>query len=92
MIQNADNIELRSEAVQEILGRPPKWIIRWGITVILIIIAGIFIGSYFVKYPEVIASTIEVSTENLPAHLVARSSGKIDSLFVKENESVQDGG
>ena len=23
-------IELKSPAVQEILGRPPRWIIRWG--------------------------------------------------------------
>jgi hypothetical protein len=37
-----ENIELRSEEVQEILGRPPQWIIRWGITIIFIIVAGLF--------------------------------------------------
>jgi hypothetical protein len=26
-----DNIELRSESVQDILTQPPHWMIRWGI-------------------------------------------------------------
>ena len=40
-----DKIELRSEEVQEILGRPPHWMISYGITVIFIVILAIFIGS-----------------------------------------------
>jgi len=82
-------VELRSPAVQEILGRPPRWIIRWGITVILLIIGGIFIGSYFIKYPDVVAATIEVTTENLPAQLVARTTGKLDTLFVANNQPIE---
>ena len=30
--------ELRSEEVQEILGRPPRWILRWGITLLFSVI------------------------------------------------------
>ena len=81
--------QLKSPAVQEILGRPPQWIIRWGITVILIVIAGLFVGSYFFKYPDVVSTTIEVTTENLPVQLVARATGKIDTLFVTDNEIVE---
>jgi HlyD family secretion protein len=85
------NVELKSPAVQEILGRPPRWIIRWGITVILIIISGIMVGTYFFKYPDIIPATIEVSTENLPAQLVARATGKLDTLFIADNETVEKG-
>jgi len=84
-------VELKSPAVQEVLGRPPQWIIRWGITVILIVIAGLFVGSYFFKYPDVVSATVEVTTENLPVQLVARATGKIDSLFIADNEIVEDG-
>lgn len=83
-----DKIELRSEEVQEILGRPPHWMISSGITVIFIVIAGVFIGSYFFKYPDVLNATIVVTTENLPAGVVARTSGRIDTLFVKEKQKV----
>jgi HlyD family secretion protein len=80
---------LKSPPVQEILGRPPRWIIRWGITVIMVVIAGLFVGSYFFKYPDVVTATIEVTTENLPVQLVARATGKIDTLFVADNEVVE---
>lgn len=83
-----DKIELRSEEVQEILGRPPHWMISSGISVIFIVILAIFIGSYFFKYPDVLNATIVVTTENLPAGVVARTSGRIDTLFVKEKQKV----
>ena len=53
---NIEKIEPKSEQVSEILGKPPKWLIRWGISVIFIIIAGLFVGSYFFKYPEVLTA------------------------------------
>jgi HlyD family secretion protein len=83
------NIELRSEEVQEILGRPPRWIIRWGVTVIFMVIAGLFAGSYFFKYPEVITAPIVVTTENLPVGVIAKTTGRIDVLLVKEKQAVQ---
>jgi multidrug efflux pump subunit AcrA (membrane-fusion protein) len=82
-------IELKSPAVQEVLGRPPRWIIRWGITVILVVIAALFVGSWFFKYPDVVSATIEVTTENLPVSLVARATGKLEALFVADNEIVE---
>jgi len=86
-----ENIELRSESVQEILGRPPRWIIRWGISIIFIVITGLIIGSYFFKYPDVITATITVTTENLPAGLMAKTTGRIDSIFVSEKQLVKKG-
>jgi HlyD family secretion protein len=86
-----ENIELRSESVQEILGRPPRWIIRWGITIIFVIVAGLVVGSYFFKYPDVLTATITVTTENLPAGIMAKTTGRIDTLFVSEKQTVQQG-
>ncbi|MCL2040897.1 MAG: HlyD family secretion protein [Bacteroidales bacterium] len=82
-------LELKSPPVQEVLGRPPRWVIRWGITVIMVVIAVVFVGSYFFKYPDVVSATVEVTTENLPVTLVARATGKLDTLFVSDNEMVE---
>lgn len=84
-------IELRSEEVREILGRPPKWLIRWGITVIFLIVGGLFVGSYFFKYPDVLQATITVTTQNLPAGVAAKTSGRIDTVFVAEKQEVAAG-
>jgi len=86
-----EKIELKSPAVQEILGRPPRWIIRWGISIIFIVVAGLIVGSYFFKYPDVIQATITVTTENLPAGVMAKTTGRIDSVFVSEKQFVQKG-
>ena len=85
----ANNIQLRSEEVKEILGRPPRWMIRWGITVIFIIVAALIIGSWFFKYPDVVPSQIIVTTENPPSPIVARVGGKIEHLFVENKENVK---
>ncbi|MDR0970484.1 MAG: HlyD family secretion protein [Lentimicrobiaceae bacterium] len=87
----SDSIELRSEQVQEILGRPPHWIIRWGIAIVFIIVIVLLVGSYFFKYPNIITATITITTENLPASIIAKSSGRIDTLLVQEKQSVRQG-
>ena len=91
MFHDDANLSLRSEEVREILGRPPRRIVRWGITVIFVVVAGLFIGSCFIKYPDVLQAPVTVTTEHLPAGVAARSSGKIDTLFVTEGEIVTEG-
>lgn len=90
-LHNDNRLYLRSEEVQEILGRPPRRIVRWGITVIFLIIALLFAGSFFIKYPEILQAPVTVTTEHLPAGIEARSSGKIDTLFCREQQQVEEG-
>lgn len=45
------NIELRSEEVQELMGKIPPMILRFGIGIILMILLLFFIASFYVKYP-----------------------------------------
>jgi len=85
------NIEIRSTEVQEILGATPSWLIRAGISIILAVVIVVLIGSWFFKYPDVIASKITLTTENPPAVLKALSNGKISELFYSEKQTVQSG-
>ncbi|MDP3944793.1 MAG: hypothetical protein Q8Q51_02760 [Lutibacter sp.] len=56
-----DNIELRSDKVRSIIGQIPPWIIRSGISVILLVITALLIGSSYFKYPYTITTTVEFS-------------------------------
>ena len=85
------SIEIRSEEVQEIMGFIPHWIIRWGITLFFIVVIVFMIGSWFFKYPDVIQSNIVVTTETPPASIVARTTGKIQELFVQDNQKIKAG-
>jgi HlyD family secretion protein len=84
------NIEIHTEEVNDILSRPPAWILRWGITLFFAIIVTLFIGSIFFKYPDVITAPAVISSTNLPVHLRAKSSGKI-CFLVQEGNTVKQG-
>jgi multidrug resistance efflux pump len=88
--QNKD-IELRSEEVQEVMGEIPPGIVRWGITAIFIIIAILLIGSFIFKYPDVVTATVTLTTEEPPASVIARATGKIDEICVRNNQPVKKG-
>ncbi|MDR2823653.1 MAG: HlyD family secretion protein [Prevotellaceae bacterium] len=81
-------VELRSEEFQEVLSRVPSWIQRWGITLILILLAILLVGSALFRYPEIVTAPIVVTTENLPQNIVAKVSGRIDTLYIAEKQKV----
>lgn len=82
------DIELRSEEFQEVLGSVPPWILRWGITVVAIVMGMLIAGSAIFRYPDVISSTVELTGVKPAVTVVARYSGKIQKLFVKDNQNV----
>lgn len=82
-------IELRSEEVQEVMSEIPPWILRRGIATLFGIVMALLTGSWFFKYPDVIRADITVTSLEPPASIVARSSGKMDEIFVKNNEAVE---
>lgn len=89
--QEEKDIELRCEEVQEILTRPPHALIRWGITVFFGVLALLFIGGSFFKYPDIVSAGITITTEHPPVWIVARGSGKIQEVYCKDRENVRVG-
>jgi len=83
-------IELRSDEFQEIVQQSPRWMIRSGISLIFGIIVLLLLGSYFFRYPDVINANIVVLSENPPAYLAARTTARIDSIIVSDQQIVSD--
>jgi multidrug resistance efflux pump len=83
-----DNLELRSESVQDILTQPPHWMIRWGNSIIFIIILLILLMSYIIRYPEFIPAPIVVTSQNPPEKLEARINSKIEKILIKDHQQV----
>lgn len=87
--RDLDKIEIRSDEVQEIMGKTPHWLLRWGNTIIFISIATLLGLSWFVKYPDVVPARITITTVNPPIPVVARTTGQIEVLFIAEGDIVQ---
>lgn len=86
-----NKIEIHSEEIQELMGFIPKGVVRWGITVIFVIMAGIITGSFFFRSPEIITAPMVLTTENPPVALLSKSTGKIERLFVGDGQQVNAG-
>lgn len=83
--------ELRSEAVQDILSYIPHWLIRSGITIVFVAVGLTLWATWLIKYPDIISARITITTEPPPAPVVARTSGKLERLFVTEKAEVAAG-
>ncbi|MEQ5791344.1 HlyD family efflux transporter periplasmic adaptor subunit [Muricauda sp. NFXS6] len=86
-----EDIELRSEEVQEILSKVPNWMLRWGNMLFLALIFLVLLLSWFVKYPDIIVSEATITTLDPPQKEYAKTTGKFDAILVKENELVKPG-
>ena len=77
MSKNLNDIETRSEEVQDLMGRVPSWITRNGILLVIFILVMLIAGSWFFKYPDIITASVVVTSDNPPVHLLARVDGKL---------------
>ena len=75
---------IRSEAVQDILTRVPNWMIRWGNTVIFVLLVLFFILCWFIRYPDVISTEAKVTSLTPPQKEYAQTSGRIDTILVRK--------
>jgi multidrug efflux pump subunit AcrA (membrane-fusion protein) len=80
--------ELRSEAVNEIMTTPPKWLVRWGISLFCIILVGLLFISNMVAYPDLIKGNMVITSVNYPKSVVAKAEGKLLYLYTQEGEEV----
>lgn len=77
---------LRSEEVQEIIGRPPAWIIRMGTVVIASLVGLFLLGAWFVHYPDLVEAPVTFASATPPVQLAARSSGRLQTLYVHDGD------
>ena len=68
MVDN--KIELRSEKVRHIIGDIPPRIVRYGITIITIVILGLLVGAYFIPYPEAISAKVQMTNAHQGAIII----------------------
>ena len=85
----AEKYQVRSEEVQEILGTPPSWIIRWGTTVALFSLFTLALLSWVFKYPEKVVSDITLTTLRPPVSIIAQADGYIAQITVEDGDTVR---
>lgn len=82
---------IRSEDVQEILSTPPHTLLSVGSSVIGGILLVLIIGCFIFKYPDTITCTITITKTEPPVWIVAKTSGRLQELFVQDGQHVNAG-
>ena len=90
-METGKDIELRSEAVQEVMGHVPSRIVRWGITVLFAVVLMLVVGSFFFRYPDVVEAEMTLTSRNPVTEVVARTSGRVSNLYVADGQEVKEG-
>ena len=73
------------------MGQVPAWIVRWGITLLFLVVVTLLVGSCFFKYPDVITADMTLTGQHPATAVVTRAAGKIQELLVRDNRPVRQG-
>jgi len=88
---SAEEIELHGEELQEIVGSPPHWLVRWGITAIFTVLAAAVAMSFVVHYPELVRGRVRVTTATPPVRLASRAGGEVARVLARDGQPVRRG-
>jgi multidrug resistance efflux pump len=84
------NMNIRNDQVNDIIGVIPHWFVRLGILVVFLFMIIILLGCWFFKYPDMITARTELIVNNPPVSIIAKSTGKIEKLFVTDNQQIEE--
>jgi len=85
-----DGLKIYSEEVRDVLSDPPKAILRWGNSILLGFVTLLLFLSWFIKYPDIVAAPIVITTNIPPEKILAKTSGKIEVILVQDKANVDE--
>lgn len=84
-----DGLKIYSEEVRDVLSEPPSSILKWGSSILLGFVLVLLLLSWIVKYPDIVSTQIVITTHIPPEKTVAKTSGKIETILVKDKAIVK---
>ncbi len=90
-MEKQDNIKNHSEELQEVLGTPPRWLVRWGTMIACFAFCALLAVAYFVEYSDTIKADLVLTAPNPPVTMMADRQGLLEAVLIKDNEEVSEG-
>lgn len=81
--------DIHSEDLQDIISKPPSWLLKRGITFVLLTVLLIIGMSVFIRYPEVVHSAMKINTRNAPKVIVNKVNGHLIRLLIPDGQLVK---
>jgi multidrug efflux pump subunit AcrA (membrane-fusion protein) len=90
-METIEDVEIYSEPVRDFLERIPSWLIRWGISVIFLIVLALLSLSYIIHYPDMVIAPLKLTSIDAPKPITAHTDGKLIKLLVVDNQMIKKG-
>lgn len=91
LLVELEGAALISDEVKEIISYRPHWMIRKGNILFFLILAGLLVITWFIKYPDIINGSTKLVALNAPKLVSSKVEGKLIKLFVTNEERVHTG-
>ncbi|MEM6877616.1 MAG: HlyD family efflux transporter periplasmic adaptor subunit [Bacteroidota bacterium] len=78
----------RSEVVEEIVGMPPHWIVRYGYLLILLVLVSLVALVSFYRYPDIVKGDLTLTTVNPPYPQSAPGNFLVNKVTVNHLDTV----
>ena len=91
MTKQDQNINIRSQEIQEILGKFPGWLMRFGSLILLLLVVAAIIASAFVSFPMSEEATVSIRTMKSELELFPKQDGQLEQFLVAQDELVKKG-
>jgi len=86
-----EELNSKSESIQDIIGTNPPAIVRWGNTFMFFICAILISLCWLIKYPDTILSQVTIKTNVNPKPVTAKFDGKLIKLLITDGQIVKRG-
>jgi multidrug resistance efflux pump len=80
-----------NDEVEALMGNPPRWIVRWGISLLAGVVVVCLLMSFIIKFPDTLTAKVSLMTQNPPIRVMSLTNGKISHFFIQNNEAVDSG-
>lgn len=79
------------ESISEIIGNPPGWLLRSGITILAVVTMMILGMSHLISYPDKLIANGYITTDVPPIAIISQSQSIIESLYVSDGQHITEG-
>ena len=91
-IQNPTDIRLNErDDLEAIIGNPPGWTLRWGMSVLFGVLSLLVFIAWLVRYPDTVEAHTVLTTEHPPIRLMAKVGARLAEFDLSNGQAVEKG-
>jgi hypothetical protein len=84
-------IQNRGDEVQEILGTPPSWIVRWGTTVAFLSLCCLVFIGWLIRIPDTLEAEVIIKSASEPMRIKIDPEDRNFIILVEDGDTVRQG-